>query len=145
MTERQAQRYWDDVNEGDDVPGYSMKLDWTRMVRQVSGTQDYYQVHHDPEFARESGHPEIFINTGFYQSSFSRLLNSYVGDDGWLRKFKMDMRAPNYLGDIVTFKGTVARKYRTEEGAHALDLEVWAENERGVTTPALATVYLPAR
>ena len=140
-----TQRYWDDINEGDEVPGYSLPIDWTRIVKQVSGSQDFYQVHHDPAFARDSGHPEIFINTGFYQSCFNHLLQDYAGDEGWLRKFKMDMRAPNYLGDTITLKGKVARKYRTEAGEHAVDLEVWVENERGVTTPASATVFLPVR
>jgi acyl dehydratase len=140
-----TQRYWDDINEGDDVPGYSLAIDWTRIVKQVSGTQDYYQVHHDPAFARDSGHPEIFINTGFYQSCFNHLLQDYAGEDGWLRKFKMDMRSPNYLGDTITLRGKVAKKYRTEAGDHALDLDVWVENERGMSTPASATVFLPSR
>lgn len=140
------QRYWDDVKEGDDVPGFTLAIDWTRIALQVSGSQDYYPVHHDPQFARTGGHQEMFINTGFYQSCFARLLTSYAGEHGWVKKFGMQMRRMNYLGDRVTWKGKVVRKYVNEQGEHCLDLDVWAENPRdGVTTPAQATVMLPTR
>lgn len=145
MSEPRRQRYWEEVNEGDEVPGFSLKLDWTRIVYQVSGSQDFYPVHHDPDFAHEGGHPNIFVNTGFYHGCFNRLLGEFVGDEGWIRKFRMDMRRPNYLHDTMTVKGRVLRKYVTEEGEHAVDLEIWVENERGVTTPASATVFLPTR
>jgi acyl dehydratase len=144
MTKRQ-QRYWDDVQEGDQVPGFSLDLTPTRIVLHVSGSQDYNRVHHDQEFARSSGHPDIFVNTGFMTASFGRLLSSYVGDKGWVKKFRMEMRQPNRPGDTMTLKGKVVRKYE-QDGEHLLDLEVWAENQRaGVTTPSTATVRLPSR
>ena len=140
------QRFWEDVNEGDDVPGFSHGIDWTRIAMQVSGSQDFYPVHHDPEFARAGGHEEMFINTGFYQANFTRLCTSFAGDLGWVRKFRMEMRRMNQLGDTTTWKGKVARKYVNDEGEHAVDLEIWAENGRhGVTTPGQATVILPTK
>ena len=143
-TER-AQRYWEDVNEGDDVPGFELPLTATQIVLQVSGSQDFYQVHHDPEFARAGGHPDIFVNTGFTTASFGRLLSSYVGDKGWVKKFHMEMRRMNHPGDVMKLTGKVIRKY-IEGDEHLLDLEVWAENQRiGVTTPSTATVRLPSR
>jgi len=60
-----SQRYWDDVQVGDELPGYELPLTWTRMAAQVSGSQDFYPVHHDPDFARAGGHRDIFYNTGF--------------------------------------------------------------------------------
>lgn len=144
MGERGPQRYWEDIKEGDEVPGYSIKIDWTRIVKQVSGSQDFYAVHHDREFAQSGGHPDMFVNTGFMQSCFSHLLTDYVGDQGWLKKFRMEMRRMNHPGHIMSLKGKVVKKY-AEGGEHLLDLEVWVENQEGVTTPSYATVRLPSK
>lgn len=139
------QLYWEDVNEGDDIPGYSLVLDETRIVKQVSGSQDFYAVHHDREFARSGGHPDIFVNTGFMRGCFGRLMTDWVGDEGFLRKFKMQMRRMNRPGDVMTLKGKVVRKY-VEDGNRLVDCEVWAENTReGITTPCTATAILPSR
>lgn len=145
MSQRHPQRYWDDVKEGDEILGYTLDINWTRVVKQVSGSQDFYEVHHDPGFARSGGHRELFVNTGFMQSCFSHLLTDFVGEEGWVKKFHMEMRRMNHLGDRMSLKGKVAKKY-VQDGEHLLDLDVWAENEReGVTTPSFATVMLPSR
>jgi len=140
------QRFWDDVNEGDEVPGFEIKITPTRLVQQVSGSQDFYAVHHDREFAQSGGHQDVFVNTGYMQSCFSRLLTDYVGDNGWLKKFRMEMRRMNIPGDIQHFTGKVAKKYVNDGGETCLDLDIWCENQReGVTTPSFATVVLPRR
>lgn len=146
MSDKQPQRYWEDVNEGGDVPSITIPITETRLYQQVSGSQDFYPVHHDREFARSGGHPDVFVNTGFMQSCFNHLLCDYAGDDGWLRKFRMEMRRMNRPGDIMTFKGRVVRKYVNDQGEKCVDLDVWCENQHeGVTTPSAATVLLPSR
>ena len=143
MTRQQV--YWDDVEVGTEIPGYSLELDPTRIVLQVSGSQDFYPVHHDLEFATGGGHPDIFVNTGFMQGCFNRLICDWIGDEGWLKKFRMEMRRMNRPGDTMTLKGKVARKY-VEGDEHLVECELWAENEReGVTTPSFALVSLPTR
>ena len=143
MTRQQV--YWDDVEVGTEIPGYSLELDPTRIVLQVSGSQDFYPVHHDLAFATGGGHPDIFVNTGFMQGCFNRLICDWIGDEGWLKKFRMEMRRMNRPGDTMTLKGKVARKY-VEGDEHLVECELWAENEReGVTTPSFALVSLPTR
>lgn len=145
MPPRGPQCYWENVNEGYEVPGYSLHIDWTTIVKQVSGSQDFYPVHHDPEFARSGGHRDIFVNTGFMQGCFSHMLTDFVGDEGWVRKFNMAMKRMNMLGDTISFKGRVVKKYVNDQGEHCLNLEIWCENQReGVTTPSFATVVLPS-
>ncbi|MBM2825657.1 MAG: hypothetical protein HW402_1321 [Dehalococcoidales bacterium] len=147
------QVYWDDVKVGQEIPGYTLKIDWTRQVKQVSGSQDFYAVHHDPDFARAAGHPQPFVNTGFMQGCFSRLMTDWVGDEGFVRKFRMEMRKMNFVpndktgtpGDTMSMKGRVTDKY-IKDGEHYVEADVWAENEReGVTTPSKCTLILPVR
>ena len=140
------QLYWEDVEVGQEIPtGFSLKLDATRMVAQVSGTQDFYPVHHDRDFAKASGVPDAFVNTGFLTAALGRFLCDWVGVEGSLRKFKLEMRRMNLWGDTMTVKGKVTNKY-IQGGEHLVDADVWVENETyGVATPCTATVNLPSR
>lgn len=140
------QVYWEEVEIGQEIPsGYSLKLDMTRMCKQVSGTQDYYPVHHDRDFAHGQGVPDIFVNTGFLTAALGRLLTDWIGLEGRLVKFRIEMRRMNLLGDTMTVKGKVTDK-RIENGEHYVEADVWCETDRqGVTTPCKATVVLPAK
>jgi acyl dehydratase len=140
-----SQRHWEDVKVGDELPGFSLALTMTRMVLQVSGTQDFYPVHHDRDFARAGGHADIFVNTGFLRAALGRLLTDWMGDAGFLARLGFQMRRPHLLGDTITVRGRVTDCRR--EGAHgAVDLDVWVENPRdGAATPGRATVHLPRR
>src|SRR5688500_12284268 len=110
-TTQRTQRHWDDVNEGDEVPGFDLPLTYTQMVLHVSGSQDFNPAHHDPDWARDSGHPDVFVNTGFMTGSFGRLLSSFAGEDGWVKKFHMEMRRMNHPGDTMKLRGKVVKKY----------------------------------
>ncbi len=143
-TAQVSQRYWEDVAEGDELPGYELELTWTRMVEQVSGSQDFYPVHHDPDFAAEAGHPAIFYNTGFTRAALCRLLTDWIGPRGWLRRLRFEMRRMHRGGDTIRVRGRVAAKRRGEGERGEVDIELWIENDReGVGTPATATVELP--
>jgi len=140
------QLYWDEVEVGQEVPtSYSLKLDMTRFCKQVSGTQDYYQVHHDREFAKSQGVPDIFVNTGFLTACLGRVITDWIGPEGWLKRFKIEMRKMALLGDTLTVKGKVTDKYE-KEGEHVVEADVWCETDtQGITTPCKATILLPRR
>ncbi len=140
------QTYWEDVRVGDAIGGYDLSLTWTKMAEQVSGSQDFYPVHHDPEFAAEAGHPAIFYNTGWTQAALCRVVTDWAGPAGWLRKFRFEMRRMNIPDDQVHARGKVVGKSDLDDAHGVVDLEVWLENDRlGVTTPGWATVRLPKR
>jgi acyl dehydratase len=146
-TETKAtQRTWEDVSEGEELPGFTLDLTATKMVEQVSGSQDFYPVHHDTAFAREAGHAEIFYNTGFTQAALSRLLTDWVGTDGWVRKMSFQMRKMNIPNDHLRATGVVTGKSEGDGGMGEVTLDIWLENDRvGITTPAEAIVLLPHR
>lgn len=131
------------AGSGDVLEGFSLPLTPTRMALQVSGSQDFYPVHHDRDFARESGHADIFINTGFIRALLCRLVTEWMGEGGFLRRLGFTMRRPHLLGDTISVKGRVTAR-RAEAGHDAVNLEVWIENPRdGIATPGTATVHLP--
>jgi acyl dehydratase len=134
-----------DAAGGETLAGFSLPLTMTRMVLQVSGTQDFYPVHHDREFARAGGHADVFLNTGFIRAALSRLLTDWMGDAGFLARLGFQMRRPHLLGDTITVRGRVTA-HRAEGAQAVADLDVWIENPRdGVATPGRATVHLSPR
>ena len=114
-----TQRYWEDVKEGDELHGFSMKLGWTTMAKHVSGSQDFYEVHHDPDYAREADHTGIFYNTGFTSGYLSRLLTDWVGPEGWVKKLEYQMRRMNMNGDTIQVLGRVLGKREVPGGPNA--------------------------
>lgn len=132
---------WEDVREGDALKGFSLELDATRMVAQVSGTQDFYPVHHDRDFARQAGHKDIFVNTAFIRGCLCRLVTDWIDADGFLKSLGFQMRRPNFVGETITVSGRVTKK----GPGGRVDLELWIENAGEVTVPGTASVILPAR
>jgi len=139
--ERRPSPVWGDVQVGEELKGFSLELTPSRMVAQVSGTQDFYPVHHDRDFARQAGHADIFINTAFIRGCLCRVVTDWMGDDGFVKSLGFQMRRPNFAGETVAARGRVKKK--GPDGR--VDLEVWLENAGEVTVPGTATVILPVR
>jgi acyl dehydratase len=73
------------------------------------------------------------------------LLTNWMGDDAFLKRLRIETRRFNVYGDTQWCKGKVVRKY-VYDNAPLVDLEIWAENQRGeLTAPGYATVMLPSR
>lgn len=127
------------------MPAISLDITLRRLFLQVSGSQDWYPLHFDSAFAQKAGHQELFVNTGFLHAALVRVISDWMGDEGFLRKLRFEMRRQQRPGDTMVCRGKVVGKYE-RDGESCVDLEVWAENEReGVTTPGSATVVLPRR
>lgn len=78
-------------------------------------------------------------------SWLTTLVTNWIGDAGFLKRVRGEMRRFNLIGDTTWCKGKVTRKY-TQDNSALVDLEIWAENQRGeITAPGLATVMLPSR
>jgi hypothetical protein len=73
------------------------------------------------------------------------LCTDWMGDDAWLWKLECEFRKFNYVGDTQSLGGRVTRKYLAEGNRPAVDVELWARNQRGeLTTPGTATILLPS-
>jgi acyl dehydratase len=104
------------------------------------------RVHWDPEFARRSGNPTTFDYGRMRETWLIHLCTDWMGDDAWLWKLECEFRRFNYVGDTQWLGGRVMRKYLADGERPAVDLEVWARNQRDeVTTPGTATILLPSR
>jgi acyl dehydratase len=103
------------------------------------------RVHWDPEFARRAGNPTTFDYGRMRETWLIHLCTDWMGDDAWLWKLDCEFRKFNFVGDTQWLGGRVARKYLSQGAGPAVELELWAANQRGeMTTPGRATVLLPS-
>jgi acyl dehydratase len=102
-------------------------------------------VHMEESRAQEIGIPGAYDYGCQRISWLGNLLTNWMGDDGFLKRLRAELRRFNVVGDTTWLKGKVAQKY-IKDGERLIDIECWAENQRGeITMPGLATVRLPSK
>ena len=140
------QRYWDDVEEGADVPPVAFPLSVYRLVVEAGANRDFNSIHHNSEYARASGAPEMYANTGFLLGMWERTVREFIGLGGSIRRIAgFRMRRFNAVGRTVVVRGRVKSK-RREAGDALVELEVWSELDGETTVgPGIVTVALPVR
>jgi acyl dehydratase len=140
------QRYWDDVQEGSDVPPIAFPLSVYRLVVEAGANRDFNSIHHNSEYARRSGAPEMYANTGFLLGMWERTVREFIGLGGSIRRVAgFRMRRFNTVGGTVVVRGRVKSK-RREAGDALVELEVWSELGGETTVgPGVVTVALPVR
>jgi hypothetical protein len=153
MTE---QRYWEDVNEGDDIPSLTKIATTQTLVKWAGASGDFVPLHYDDEFAAASGVGKSIVHGALKRQWLVHLMTDFAGDDGFLKRFSCQYRRMDYPrkmkslteprdGETWQCRGKVTRKY-VEGGVHLVDCDIWVENGNGeATTPGKATVLLPAR
>ena len=115
------------------LPALSLPLTLRRAIQAVGGTRDYYPFHHDEQFARENGAEGIFFNTMFLQAFGGRCATDWFGNDAFLRRLEIAMRASNYVGRTLTVDAAVAN-VRQEDDRRLVDVEGTLLTEDGPTT-----------
>ncbi len=140
-----AQRYWDDVREGEELPTLKKHCTSQQLVQWAGASGDFYQIHYDKEFAKSTGLDNIIVH-GLLKNAFEgQLLSDWAGHRGRVKKFGCSYRGMDPVDQDIFVKGVVTRKYE-EGGEHLVDLDVWTETPQGQkTTPGNGTVRLPKR
>jgi hypothetical protein len=141
-----VQRYWDDVNEQDELPTVTFPISVYRLVVEAGANRDFNSIHHNTEFAQASGAPEMYANNIFIQGMWERTVREYIGLAGVIKKVgPFRMRIFNAVGETVATKGRVRRKWK-EGDSNFVELEIWSENSKGISVgPGSVLVTLPTR
>lgn len=138
-------RYWEDVQEGEELPRLFMPITFTRCVYLASATRDFSPQHSNREYAQQrSKTKDVFVNTPFNMGMISRFLTDWAGPKSTVRRMNVAMRGNVCAGDDLIMTGKVTKKY-VENGDHRVDLEVVMSTQDGPVTPCTATLALPSR
>ncbi|NLI68306.1 MAG: acyl dehydratase [Bacilli bacterium] len=145
MREKQ-ERYWEDVQEGDELPSLQFPLSVYRLVMAASANQDFNSIHHNSEYAKKTGAPDMYANNIFLQGMWERTVREYIGNAGVIKSLRnFRMRSFNTVGDTVVTKGKVKRKW-IEDGEHFIEIEMVSENAKGISVgPGSIIATLPSK
>ena len=103
------------------------------------------RVHWDHDFALEVGAPGAYDYGPERCSWLTHHLTNWMGDDGFLRSSKCQIRRHNPDGDALFIDGSVTRKY-VEGGEHLVEITQKAVTHRGeLSATGTAVVVLPSR
>ena len=103
-----SQRYWDDVDEQDELPAVAFPISVYRLVVEAGANRDFNSIHHNTEFARATGAPEMYANNIFIQGMWERTVREFIGLAGVIKKVgPFRMRIFNTVGETVLTRGRV--------------------------------------
>jgi hypothetical protein len=113
----------------------------TAMVNPVTGFPvKYSQQHEDVNMAAGRGMPAPFDNGVMRFAWVAPLVTNWMGDDGWLKRLKVEVRRPGLYGDLVTYAARVSGK---DDATGIVTLEITGTKPGGsVTTAGEAEVVL---
>jgi acyl dehydratase len=140
------QRFWDDVQQGQDIAPLAFPLTVYRLVMAAGANRDFNAIHHNPEVARASGASDIYANTLLLQGMWERAARGFIGLAGVIRRQSgFRMRSFSVPGETVVVKGRVQRKWRDGDLGF-VELAMWSENRSGVSVgPGSIVATLPLR
>src|SRR3972149_10704478 len=126
-----AQLYWEDVEEGQEVPPYSQKVGYLELNRFAGANNELVPIHMDPDYAKNVAKlPDVIVMGNLKLAYIANALEDWAGEDGWVQKLGVDYRKMDVVHSTLTAKGKGARKYQ-EDGKHLVDLEVWLRKRQG--------------
>jgi acyl dehydratase len=139
------QVYFEDVNEGDEIPSITKNCSTQQLVVWAAGSGDFYQIHYDLNFAQRTGLDNIIVHGALKNAFLGQLLHDWAQPGGFVQEFGCQYRGMDYPNQDIVCRGVVTKKLE-EGGRHYVELDVWTENPQGQkTTPGTARVALPTR
>jgi acyl dehydratase len=150
------QVYWDDVNEGEEIPRLVKNCSTQQLVMWAAGSGDFYQIHYDPHFAKGTGLQDIIVHGALKNAFLGQLLHDWVGEKGRVKRYGCSYRGMDYPNQDIICRGVITKKY-VEGNDHLVELDIWTETgparsqdrpqnpEGQKTTPGTGVVVLPKR
>jgi acyl dehydratase len=125
------QLYFEAVKVGDELPPLvKPPVDRIQIARYAGASLDFNPLYVDEHFARNSGFPSA-LAPGMLAMGFLGELAVEWLRGARLRRFSTRFVKIIWPGDVITCRGRVVDRRFEEHGRYVIDIEVWAENQRG--------------
>lgn len=146
-------RFFEDVYAGERLPEVAYPLTVYRLVMAAGANRDFNSIHHNSEYARSTGAPDMYANTSFLMGTWERCVRDWMGTGGTIRSMRgFRMRSFNVVGDTMWVRAEVTEWKDAEDdadagnGAGVVQVAIRCENASGVTVgPGVVEVALPRR
>jgi acyl dehydratase len=131
-----------DVEVGDELPPFELAVTSTVIVAGAIASRDFMPAHHDAEFARAQGAPDMFMNILTTNGYVARFVTDWAGPEAMVRKIAIRLGAPAVPGQPLRFTGQVTDT-RDEGGECVVEVALRAANDLGDHATGTVTVSLP--
>jgi acyl dehydratase len=127
---------------GDELPPFELPVSSTVIVAGAIASRDFMPAHHDAEFARAQGAPDMFMNILTTNGYVARFVSDWAGPEVQLRKIAIRLGVPAVPGKPLRFTGQVSAK-RREGDEWVVELAVRAANDLGDHATGSVVASLP--
>ena len=131
-----------EIAVGDELPPFELPVTSTVIVAGAIASRDFMPAHHDSEFAKARGAPDVFMNIFTTNGYVARFLTDWAGPEAMVRSIKIRLGAPAVPGQPLRFTGRVAQT--SHEGDECvIEVTIRAANELGDHATGAVVVTLP--
>jgi acyl dehydratase len=133
---------WPAMGAGTAIPPVAVAVSLQRLVLAAGGERDFNPLHFDSDYARSCGFRAAFANGLFLQAMIERTVTDFVGPMGELRRLRLRMSAPVYIGRVLTIDGTVD-SVAESDGWGSVEATVYLRTEDGPCATARVMAQVP--
>jgi acyl dehydratase len=131
-----------EIAVGDELPPFELPVTSTVIVAGAIASRDFMPAHHDAEFAKAQGAPDLFMNILTTNGYVSRFVTDWAGPEAMVRSIKIRLGAPAVPGQPLRFSGQVAGT--SQEGDECvIEVAVRAANDLGDHATGTVVVSVP--
>ncbi len=131
-----------EVAVGDVLPPFALPVTSTVIVAGAIASRDFMPAHHDSEYARGQGAPDMFMNILTTNGYVSRFVTDWAGPEAMVRKIAIRLGGPAIPGQPLRFSGEVLSA--DDEGDERLiQVSVRAANDLGDHATGTVLISLP--
>ena len=130
------------VRIGDALPLFALPVTSTVIVAGAIASRDFMPAHHDADFAKRQGAPDLFMNILTTNGYVARFVTDWAGPEAMIQKISIRLGGPAVPGQDLRFTGTVTEK-KSEGDLCMLEVTLRAANDLGDHATGTVTLSLP--
>lgn len=121
---------YDKLEEGMELPELTKDpIEHVQLVRYAGASGDFNQIHTVPAYAKKAGLDDIIAHGMLIMGMLGQMITNYAGVKP-VKKYSVSFKNMTRLGDVLTAKGMIKRKYEDENGKF-IDCKVNIQDQNG--------------
>jgi len=122
--------YFEGLRVGDELPALAKApIDRVQLSRYAGASGDFNPVHVDELYAKSVGMPSVYAPGMLVMGMLGQLISDWARG-GQLRRYHVRFIKMVWPGDTIVCKGRISDRHG-EGGRYFVEVELWAENQRG--------------
>jgi acyl dehydratase len=128
---------------GPELPPFDLDVTATVVVAGAIASRDFMPVHHDRDYARAQGAPDLFMNILTTTGYVTRYVTDWAGPLARARRLAIRLGGPAVPGLALHFTGAVTDQ-RTVAGHREVEVTLRAANDLGDHATGTVEITVPA-